>query len=109
VPVPSGTATPWREVEGPPEEGGSRVVYFRPGLKSGTADLLAEQLRADGVVSSLGPAIRIASEARLQVGWYGRNEDGEDRLCDQDGWTGDGALLEGTAQCITAVIDRSGD
>jgi hypothetical protein len=106
MPVQSGTATPWREVEDPHGEGGSSVLYLRPGSITGSADLLAEQARADGVIPSLGPAIRLASEAVLSMAWFGTDEDGEDVLCSSDGWTAGGERID-PQRCILARIDTS--
>jgi hypothetical protein len=107
VPVQSGTATPWREVEGPGNPGPSAALYFRPGEVTGSADLLAEQMRADGLIPSLGPAIRLASEASLTLGWYGTNDDDEDELCDQDGWTTGGGRVDEPRRCVLALVDVS--
>ena len=71
-------------------------------------DLLAEQARADGLIPSLGPAIRLAQEATLSLGWYGTNDDDEDQLCDEDGWTTAGEAVRDPKRCVLAVIDLSG-
>lgn len=108
MPVQSGTATPWREIEDPSvEDGSSVVVYMRPGEVTGSADLLAEQLRADGLIQSLGPAIRMAGEAELRLGWFGTDEDEDERLCDEDGWTHNGGQVDGRQRCVLARIDLS--
>ena len=108
MPVQSGTATPWREVEDPRRGSrGSFATYWRPGEKTGAADLLAEQARADGLIPSLGPAIRLAQEATLSLGWYGKNDDDEDELCDEDGWTAAGGAVRDPKRCVLAVIDLS--
>lgn len=107
MPVQSGTATPWREVEDPSGRGGSSVTYWRPGVVTGSADLLAEQMRADGLIPSLGPAIRLAGEATLSLGWYGTNDDDEDELCDQDGWTAGGEAVRDPQRCVLALVDVS--
>lgn len=104
MPVQSGTSTPWREIEHPGSVDGSVIVYFRPGEASGAADLLAEQLRLDGVMPSLGPAIRVSQEAILQLAWYGTDENGEERLCDEDGWAEDGDELSSVSPCVLAII-----
>jgi len=106
VPVPTGTATPWREIEDPSLEEGSPVVtYFRPGASPGPSELLAEQLRADGLVRSTGPAMGVADKAEPELAWYGRDDDGQDQLCDEDGWTTDGRKLDDPLSCVVARVD----
>lgn len=108
MPVQTGTATPWREVEGPSVEGGpSAAVYLRPGNEVGTADLLAEQMRADGLIPSLGLAIRLVADAALSLGWFGLDEDGQETLCDQEGWTVSGGQVDAPVCCVLAHVDLS--
>ncbi len=106
MPVPTGTATPWRQIEDPSQEGGSSVVlYFRPGEAVGPYELLAEQLRMDGAIRSLGPALGAASQTQPYFGWFGTDDDDNDVLCDQDGWTIDGRQIEEPRRCVLAAVD----
>lgn len=108
MPVQTGTATPWREIEDPSLEEGSSVTYYRPGGSAGAPDLLAEALRADGLLPSLGPAIGRAQGAGLALGWYGLNDDDEDELCDENGWTGTGERVDKPRRCVLARVDLEG-
>jgi hypothetical protein len=103
--VPTGTATPWRELSFAVSEAGS-VVYICDGWTTGSADLLAEALRADGVVRTLGPALRFAEEATLETEWYGY-VDGQlnETLCNAAGETDDGNLVDEPRACIVATIN----
>lgn len=111
MPVPTGTSTPWREIEDPSLEGGGghSVTYFCPGTVAGPADLLAEQLRADGLIRSTGPAIGAATRADLYLGWYGLNDEGLEELCDEQGWTAAGEEVDRPRRCILARVDTSED
>jgi hypothetical protein len=108
MPVPTGTATPWREVENP-GQGPGFITYLRPGPAAGTADLLGEALRADGIFQGFGQALGAAADARLAAGWYGPTEDGEDALCSMDGWTADGSEVPEPVPCVMAVINLEVD
>ena len=102
MPVPTGTATPWREVGDSPE--GGPLLYVRQGRSTGAAELLAEQLRADGVLPSYWPAMQVATAARLEETWLG-TLDGAEVVCDEDGWTPSGDLAEGPAEVLAAWVD----
>jgi hypothetical protein len=106
VAVPTGTSTPWRELI-TYEAAGDLVVYLRDGSKSGSADLLAEALRADGVVRTLGRAIPIAEDATLELGFYGTNDDGDEELCTPDGMTARGEQLSDPQECVVALLDTT--
>ncbi len=82
---------------------GALHTYFRPGHESGHADHLAEALRMDGCVPSLGPALGAARDATLRRGWFGTDDDGEDTECDALGWTPDGSLVE-ALPCVYATV-----
>lgn len=102
--VPTGTASPWRELTTWPTAK-DEAVYIRDGNKSGPADLLAEALRADGVVRTLGRAIPIAEDATLELNYYGINDDGDEELCTPDGYTASGSQVEDPKVCVVAVLD----
>lgn len=105
--VPTGTASPWRELPGV-EAPDDHVVYMRDGHATESADLLAEALRADGIVRSLGPALGMAEEAELEIGYYGYVDEGDDeRLCDEDGETDDGEQVDIPRPCVIAVVNIS--
>lgn len=103
--VPTGTATPWFEVESC-EEDDSFVTFIRDGHVSGSADMLAEALRMSGVIRSLGPAIRSAEEAVLDFGYYGY-VDGDERypaLCDSELLTVSGETVDQPRPCVVARV-----
>lgn len=98
--VPTGTASPWRET------GDTGACYLRDGHETGSADLLAEAMRADGVTRSTFPAICIAEEASLSLGWYGYvDESPEETRCDVNGETNDGETVDEPRPCVYALID----
>lgn len=103
--VPTGTATPWRELSFP-VSGDGNVIYICDGWTTGSADLLAEALRADGVVRTLGLALRFAETATLDLGWYGY-VDGQldETLCGSDGETDDGSFVDEPLPCVVATIN----
>lgn len=105
--VPTGTGTPWRELvtaEAEPDE----AVFIKDGHDTGSADLLAEALRADGIVRSLGPAIRMAEDAHLEAGFYGYvDEDTDEMLCDENGETEDGEEVDEPRPCVIAYVNVS--
>ena len=111
MPVPTGTATPWRLIEDPSEDGGSSILYYKEGVFPGRFDVLAEQIRMDGIVPSTGPALLLAKEAEIKLAWIGYKDDDKDdlSLCDKDGWTNDGALLNDVKRCVVALIDLDGE
>lgn len=101
--VPTGTATPWREIDVPRRAG--LVCYLRDGHVTGSADLLAETLRMDGLTRSTYPAVVIAEEAQLHVGWYGYvDESSDETLCDVDGETSDGETVDQPRPCVYTLI-----
>jgi len=104
VVVPTGTATPWRELTTWPVDE-NEVIYIRDGRASGSADLLAEALRVDGVVRTLGRAIPIAEAARLETNYYGLNDDGDEELCTPDGCTAAGEWVSDPKPCVVAMLD----
>lgn len=83
------------------------MVYIRDGHASGSADLLAEALRADGVVRTLGRAIPVAEAAELELGWYGRLDDGEgdEVLCGVGGETWEGEVVDQVKPCVIATMN----
>lgn len=102
--VPTGTATPWRElvVATVPHE----VCYIRDGHVTGSADLLGEQLRMDGVTRSTYPAVVLAEEAQLALGWYGYVDESElETLCDANGETSDGETVDLPRPCVYTLIN----
>ena len=109
MPLPTGSATPWREIEDPAlgDGAGSLVTYFRPGDGTGPYELLAEALRADGVVRSLGPALGAAERASLERGHFGKDDDGNDALCDAEGWTAGGGRVAEAWPCVLARVDAA--
>jgi len=102
--VPTGTATPWREM---PYEGGGDddlVVYLRDGWVTESADLLAEALRADGVVRILSHALSVAEDATLDAGWYGYVDESRDEtVCNSTGETADGEVVDYARPCVFAL------
>ena len=102
--VPTGTATPWRELTTWPAER-DQAVYIRDGWRSGSADLLAEALRADGVVRTLGRAIPIAEDAALEANYYGVNDDGDEELCAPEGSNSSGERIRDPRPCVVATVD----
>lgn len=101
--VPTGTSTPWREIVCTADE---RLCYIRDGHRPGSADLLAEQLRMDGVTRSTYPAVVIAEETTLELGWYGYVDGGDDEvLCDSDGETSDGEMVDEPRPCVYTLIN----
>jgi hypothetical protein len=109
VVVPTGTASPWREI--PLQDTHPDLVRFlRDGHVTGSADLLAEALRADGIIRSLGPALRLAEDAILEQGYYGYVDEGDDeQLCTADGETEDGEVVDRPFPCVIAVVDLGGE
>lgn len=107
MPVPTGTATKWQAIDDPSsEEGGSSVaVYVKEGIGPGSYELLAEQLRMDGVIRSLGPALRAAEEADLETGWFGTTDNDETLLCSEDGWTARGEAVTEAFPCVIARVN----
>lgn len=108
MPLPTGTATPWRQIEDPSkeEDGSSVYTYFQPGERPGPSEALAEQLRVDGVAYSLGPALGLAERTQATLGWYGVNDNDDDVLCDENGWTPDGQQVD-PLRCVVAVVDAT--
>jgi hypothetical protein len=105
VPLKTGTATPWREVPSAEIEGGDTLVYLCDGHVTGNAGLLAEALRADGVVRSLHPAIVAAESATLTRSFYGHVDGGEDDVfCDPDGNTFGGEVVDEVLPCVIAAV-----
>lgn len=106
-PVKTGTATPWREIPFPnsPEDS---LLYVCDGHDGASLELLAEALRADGVVRSLFWAIRAAETARLTRTFYGYMDgfDGE-LLCDPNGYLFDGEQVDDARPCVLAEVDVS--
>lgn len=79
---------------------------MRDGWVTGSADLLAEAVRADGVVRTLGLALRFAEEAVLEPGWYGYVDGGLDEvLCTDVGETNDGNVVDRPRACLIAAIN----
>lgn len=102
--VPTGTATPWREIDASGH--GHVVCYARDGHVTGSADLLAETLRMDGVTRSTYPAIVLAEDALLELGWYGYVDgEGDEILCDSNGETNDGELVDEPRPCVYTLIN----
>jgi hypothetical protein len=103
VVVPTGTATPWVLVA---VSGGNEYLWACPveAIKTGS-DLLAEALRMEGVVRSLGPALSAAEDAELSVGWFGWI-DGEDdpTFCNKDGETPYGDEVDEARACVIARV-----
>jgi hypothetical protein len=105
VVVPTGTATPWREAPylGLVEPG--YAVYIKDGWETGSADLLAEALRVDGVVRILSIALRVAEEAQLEPSWYGYADGRFDEvLCTVDGETLWGEEVDQVRPCVVATV-----
>jgi hypothetical protein len=101
--VPTGTASPWRELD--VSTAAKTVYYLRDGHTPGSADLLAEALRMDGLTRSLFPAIQAAEEAQLGLGWYGYvDESSSETLCDSSGETSDGETVDEPRPCVYALI-----
>lgn len=105
--VPTGTATPWSELPiYPLELEDGRVAFFRDGHASGSADLLAEALRVEGVVRTLGRAIPVAESAQLDACWYGYVDESDDaELCDETGETVNGDVVDQVFECVVALVD----
>jgi hypothetical protein len=104
VVVPTGTASPWRELTC--TASGDLAVYMKDGWVTESADLLAEALRADGVIRTLGPALRAAEEAHLEFKWYGYVDGGYDEeLCDAEGETLDGEIVDEVKPCVLATVN----
>lgn len=105
--VPTGTSTPWQELTTLPA-GRDQAIFFRDGHDTGSADLLAEALRADGVVRTLGRAIPKAEDAYLELKFYGYVDEGnEPWLCTPDGETDRGELVDEVFPCVVAYVDVS--
>jgi hypothetical protein len=105
VVVPTGTATPWREAPYlvPVEPG--FAVYIRDGWETGSADLLAEALRADGIVRILSLALHVAEEANLEPAWYGFADGRFDEvLCTPEGETAYGEEVDEVKPCMVATV-----
>lgn len=99
--VPTGTASPWREIVVP-----EHVCYLRDGHTTGSADLLAEAIRMDGLVRSTYPAIVAAEAATLDLGWYGYLDESSDETpCDVFGETNDGETVDRSRPCVFALIN----
>jgi hypothetical protein len=108
VVVPTGTRTPWREIHPERDLPPEFAVFIRDGHASESADLLAEALRADGIVRTLGRALPIAENASLERRWYGFVDEGDDpRLCTQDGETSDGECVDDVFECVVAIVDTT--
>lgn len=106
-PVKTGTATPWREIpfpDSPPEA----LLYICDGHDSADPALLAEALRADGVVRSIYWAIKAVDEGTTLVRTYYGNMDGfGEALCDPRGFCPDGDQVDEARPCILAQVDVS--
>jgi len=99
--VPTGTMSPWISIEPTGE------LWACPADRVGSgSDLLAEAMRVEGFARSIGPAIGIAEEAKLSLGWVGWI-DGEDYpvVCDRDGFTESGLELDDVTRCVFACVD----
>jgi len=104
--VPTGTASPWILMS---RSWHTYTLVCPIGEVRSGADLLAEALRVEGVVRSLGPGIAAAEEAELEVGWFGY-VDGEDEptLCESGGYTEEGdEVLEAVPCAIARVVVHS--
>lgn len=108
--VRTGISTPWREVPGARmayvEGDESAYVYVCDGHQSGNAGLLAEAIRADGLVNSFYPAIVAAESATLRRSFYGYVDgvDGE-VFCDPNGDTPNGDVVDRARECVIAFVD----
>jgi hypothetical protein len=103
--VPTGTATPWRELTTWPT-GRDSAIFIRDGHVTGSADLLAEALRADGVVRTLGRAIPVAEAAELELNYYGYVDEGDEPvLCTPDGETASGETVDEAFPCVVATVN----
>lgn len=103
--IRTGIATPWREVPGAEIEGGDDYVYLCDGHQSGNAGLLAEALRADGVVLSFYPAVVAAESARLVRSFYGYVDGDEGEVfCDPNGDTPNGDVVDEARPCVIAMV-----
>jgi hypothetical protein len=104
VVVPTGTASPWREIDVSTPE--NTVCYVRDGHVTGSADLLAEALRMDGVTRSTYPAILLAEDAQLEPGWYGYVDEADvETLCNASGETSDGEMVDEPRPCVYTLIN----
>jgi len=102
--VPTGTATPWREIDVTTSH--NSTCYLRDGHVTGSADLLAEQLRMDGITRSTYPAVVLAEETQLELGWYGYIDEGYDEvLCNEHGETSDGETVDEPRPCVFTLIN----
>lgn len=103
--IRSGASTPWREVPGAEIEDGDDFVYLCDGHQTGNSGLLAEALRADGVVRSFYPAIVAAETARLVRSFYGYVDGYEGEVfCDPNGDTPHGDVVDQARPCVIAFI-----
>lgn len=101
--VRTGTATEWFQ---PYEHDPYMWVCPVRSVMTGS-DLLAEALRMSGVVRSLGPALRIAEAAELEVGYFGHvvDEDDEFTFCDETGENVYGEKVKVVIPCVIARVD----
>ena len=108
MPLPTGKATPWRELEGPPAQGGSSTVsYIRVGHgEIGPSEALAEQLRIDGVFTSIRYALEAAAATTPELTWFGIDDNGQETTCDSEGWMTNGNLALDPTPCVLAVVNR---